>query len=814
MIVGECPSDSDINSRTPFTGGAGVMLDKMLLRAGILKRDCFFTNVTHVAAPKNDFLHFYKKDNIPQLMAGMIQLKQDVQLYKPNVIVALGSHVLKVLTGKVGIDKYRGSILPGILIPGSKIIGTYHPNYVMKIYDYKPIAEFDLKKVRQQSTLPTITYPTRTFYLPGGNVTRRIGIEWVNVQESYDVDSILADMCASAHLSVDIECHQNAVGKWELTCVGFADRPDRALVLAADSGSNMERIRRACEHGIPKVMQNGSFDYTVLRERGIICENFTHDTMLAHHTLFAEAASGGDEIAKLTGKKRQSAFAKGLAFQTSIYTNEPFYKDDGKLWKIDGDRLMFYRYNALDCCVTKEIQEVQQVELRNHPGGEFHFAYEMGLVQPVLKATRRGLRVDLKRREEMKADYELQISRLQAVLDIFAGGPINVKSSPEVQHLLYDKLKLPKQYSKRKKADGSYEKTVSADKDALNLLASKYNNPALLTILKIRERRDLIERYLNAKLDVDTRMRSSVDITGTRTSRLAYRASLSGSGTNLQNQPEELRQIYLADEGYLMVYSDYSQAEARVVAYLADCKGLIELFTDPTRDIHCENAARIFNKKIPRLVANGGDVTPEERYLAKRVVHASNYGMGPDRLVQIVNQDAETTGIRIDMKMAEFLLQSYFMIYPELKEVFWAGVRAQLNATKTLRNPFGWSRTFYGRMDNQKALNEAYAHVPQSAVGVLCGQAWIRADKALEPLGGEVLVNVHDALVSQVRINKLAESIAAIEESMKISMTIGDCTFFIPTDIQVGYNWGHRGKDGSNPRGLIDYAKWKLEHAV
>lgn len=819
MIVGEFPSKQDVQENTPFSGGVGAVLNKMLGRANIYRHECFITYVAHErpeisGSYQPTFANYMNKTNQLRLFQGIIQLKKDIEEVQPNIIIALGDGALKILTNKVGIGKWRGSLLPCTIAAGHKVVGTYTPMFVIQTYDYKAIVEFDLIRARKESKNRLIEYPARTIYMPDGWVTRRVGTEWTVQQEPYDVNELIEELLRADWLSTDIECYQTPSGTWELACVGFSDTHDRALVLAADSGTNMALIRRLCESSVPKVMQNGTFDYTVLSEVGIICENFTWDTMLAHHALYAESASGDDEMAALRGKKRQSAFAKGLAFQTSIYTKEPFYKDDGKLWKIDGDKNMFYRYNGLDCCVTKEIRDVQAVELPAHPGGMQMFKHSMGLVHPVIRANKRGLKVDLASRASMKKKYLDEIGRLQQVLDIFAGGPLNVKSTPEVQALLYDKLKLPKQYKKRKKADGTFHKTVTADKDALNELAAKHVNPALLTILKIRERRDLIERYLDVKLDDDGRMRSSVDLTGTRTGRLAYRASLSGSGTNLQNQPEELRQMYIADDGMVFIYSDYSQAEARVVAHYAQCRGLIELFEDPTRDIHCENAARIFGRRFPKLVEHGGDVLPEERYLAKRVVHASNYGMGPDRLVQIVNQDAETTGVRIDLEKAKFLLDMYFAIYPELKFNFWRGVEAELAQSRTLINPFGWGRVFYGRLDNQTAKNEAYAHKPQSTVGVLCGEAWIRADEGFKNTGGEVLVNVHDALLSQVPVKELDSSIEIIRNAMDIPLTIHGNTFKIPVDFQVGYNWGHKGKDGSNPRGLQKVSDWKKDFAA
>src|SRR5690606_34327126 len=154
--------------------------------------------------------------------------------------------------------------------------------------------------------------------------------------------------------------------------------------------------------------------------------------------------------------------------------------------------------------------------------------------------------------------------------------------------------------------------------------------------------------------------------------------SLDGTGTNMQNQPEELRSMYVADDGHIFIYPDYSQAEARVVAYLARCEPLIELFENPERDIHTENASRIFGCKTIKLVKDGGDVTDVMRYLAKKVVHASNYGMGPKRLVEVVNEDSATTGIKLTLREATELMDRYFLLYPQIKENFWREVEQEL----------------------------------------------------------------------------------------------------------------------------------------
>jgi DNA polymerase-1 len=257
--------------------------------------------------------------------------------------------------------------------------------------------------------------------------------------------------------------------------------------------------------------------------------------------------------------------------------------------------------------------------------------------------------------------------------------------------------------------------------------------------------------------------------------------------------------MYIPDEGCVFLYPDFSQAEARVVAVQARCQGLIELFTDPSRDVHRENAARIFGKSVE-------SISPIERYLAKRVVHAANYGMEAKRLAAVVNEDATITGVRISTDEAQHLLIQYFLLYPEIKEVFWRGVERELKRTRTLTNPFGLQRTFYGRMDDA-LLREAYSWVPQSTVGWLGRMAWARTyaiEKQHPSLGLRTLCQVHDSILSQVPTENLHIAIPIILDAMRIPITLNGITFTIPVDIQIGSNWGHASED--NPNGLKEWA--------
>jgi len=786
MFVGEAPAGNEMAAGRPFVGGAGQLLEHSCSRAGISLSRCFQTNVMHQPAPGKKFEAFYKKEWQPQYIMGLLQLKKDIESIKPNVVVALGTHALLPLAGKKGIDKWRGSILPSGLVKGQKVIGTYNPAYALRVYEAKAVIEIDLHRIQAESGTPSICLPERSYLLdPPGDVRAAC------VREMLDAD----------WLAVDIECWlDEPTGKWKLACVGFSDRADRALVIPATSADRLLDIRCLVESDVSKVYQNGQFDTTVLAEEGFKPRAYAWDTMYAHHALFAESASGEDEMSKLAGKKRMSILKKGLAFQTSIYTREPFYKDDGKLWKETNDIQQFYLYNGKDAAVTREIRDVQERELEVF-GSRQAFDNEMALVAPLMYATRRGIRIDLEQRDRLRTQIQAEIDNLQNFLDGSAGSHINVKS-PDVKHLMYDVLKLPKKYHRK-------TGNVTADKDTINELAEKFKHPVLLTILKIRERRDYIERYLDIALGPDGRMRCLFDPSGTRSGRLASRTNIDGSGTNLQTIPtrkavgEQIKRMFISDPGKIFIYPDYKQAEAWLVAYKSRCEPLIELLNDPSRDIHRENAVKIFN--IPLV-----DVSTEQRYLAKRVVHASNYGMGPDKLVKLCAED----GVFLSHQRAANLMQRYFMIYPEIKGVYWKYVENEIKFNRVLNTPFGRKRAFFGRYDD-KLLREAYSYIPQSTVGDLGGKAVVRVynevQHGMANLGAEFLLNVHDSILVQCVETMVAPCAAAVQEAMRIPITLDGRTFTIPTDCQVGRNWGKRIKnaDGTydNPAGMRDIEK-------
>lgn len=817
VLVGEAPGENEEIKGRPFIGNAGVYLDKIIDNASrgimaeghppLFRREMFITNVCHKRPPKNKFDWFYQPANQIHYVAGVMRLAKDLTEINPNVVVAFGEHALRALTRKFGITKWRGSILPCTLVPGLKVIGTYHPAAAFHVYEYKAISEFDMQRAGIEQVDRSIVYPERTIYLPD-STTRRVGLEWVDEPDEKSRLILAAEMMNASALGMDIECWQLADGSWTTACIAFSDRPDRAMVLDWSRPVHQEIARRICASEVPKILQNGTFDVTTLRNDGVETRNFHYDTMLAHHALYVESASGADEMSVLKGKKRIAPFKRSLGFQASIYTKEPFYKDDGKLWKKTGDIKTFWRYNALDAAVTREIRDVQMAKIKRRRL-QHVLDHEMSLVEPLMAMTATGIRIDMEQRDVLRRKYEQEVNDLTTIITDQAGGSVNVKSPKQMIDLLYTKLGLPVQYKKHK--DG--HKSPTSDKFAITALAEKHKHPILTAMLRQREKRDFLERYIYAGVDSDNRMRCAIDISGTRTWRLATSRSVTGSGTNLTTIPARrsegrlIRRMFISDPGKVFLYCDYSQAEARLVANYARCKALIDLFNDPTRDVHSENAHRIF--KIP-LETVGKDSL--ERFLAKQGVHAGNYGQGPIDLMRRINAETEVTGISVTLAQCVAIQEAVHGIYPEIKSVFWREVEDELRRSRTLHTPWDFERVFYGRWDD-KLIREGYAFKPQAGVGILCCKALVRVyhdiQLGMPELGAQLLLNVYDALLLQCNRDTAFQTAALVKQCMDIPVPVNGVDVRIPVDVKIGLNWDNMGKDGTdNPNGLRDIQKW------
>lgn len=736
VIIGEAPGEQEEKHGIPFVGLSGKVLNHLLEDVGIKRDSCYITNVCKVRPPNNDMSKLPKED----LSLAKAELFEELSVLSPNVIVCLGEHALNTITGLKGIKNWRGSIINSNF---GKVIPTFHPAAISREWKFRALSLVDWMKVRAESEFRDI---------------RRKHRELIVNPKFDDVINYLDDIIKNKRkVAFDIEVETR-----QISCMSFSTAPVEAMCIPFWFGASgsiwseerenaiWRKIKELLEdESVPKIAQNAQYDMTILRDKyGICVRGLWLDTMIAFHSVYPE-------------------LPKSLATLTSLYTDVPYYK----FQRMTKNMEEFFRYNALDACVTFECAEKIYEEMREFGVVDFYYEHMHSLIQPLLDISSIGVRIDIEKKKKLILKMRNEVDELQKKLNGLVGHDINVNSPKQMKSWLYDELKLKPKFKFRK---GTKDRTVSADEEALLDLYKESGLPALKVVLEIRERQKLLSTYLEVEYDKEEgeeRARTSYLITGTETGRLSSRETVYGTGTNLQNVPKNgIRHIFIPDDGCKFINCDLSQAEVRVVAWLSNEERLIRIFTEGG-DIHRKNASNIFRKPID-------EVNEEERYIAKRVVHASNYGIGPITL----SKQAE-----ISVAEAKRLLNAYFAEYPRIK-LWQLSVASSLRKSRTMQTPLGRKRTFFN-MWNESLLKEAYAYVPQSVVADILNAGLRKVYERYKGTDVKILLQIHDAILIQAPANMVDDVCVEVKKLLEIPIRIGYNDYVIPVDISVGDNW-------------------------
>ena len=241
---------------------------------------------------------------------------------------------------------------------------------------------------------------------------------------------------------------------------------------------------------------------------------------------------------------------------------------------------------------------------------------EMPLVAPLARMERYGIEVDAKYLAKLDKKLSGELEKISNKIYKLAGKEFNIASPQQVSEVLFETLELSAAGIKRGKSGG-----VSTAAGELEKLAGKHE--IIDSILEHREISKLLSTYVQALpklIAADGRVHTTFNQAVVATGRL------SSSNPNLQNIPvrselgRDIREAFVAADGYELLSCDYSQFELRIAAHLADDKKLIEIF-DAGLDVHTATAAEIHGVALEA-------VTKEMRQSAKEVNFGVMYGMG------------------------------------------------------------------------------------------------------------------------------------------------------------------------------------------
>lgn len=518
LLVGEAPGEQEVTECRPFVGQSGELLMNVLGRIGLMRSDVRLANLCQYRPYGNKFELLLNSD---VLVDGLSKLAQYIRNDPPHLIVALGRYPLKYLTGKDGIDAWRGSILECTLsgCEGIKVVATFHPAYVLRDRTAYPIFDQDLKRCLEESQSKEIVRPERSFIIDPH------GTELIQATE---------ELCESERLAIDIE---SVKGSTTILCVGFSPTPHKSVCIPNNGTSSfISTVGRILSSPAKKVFHFGTFDTEMLRLNGLDTHNYWWDTMVAQHVMWPE-------------------LPRSLAYLTSIHTREPYYKSEGratipsdtKSWGARRAKGELYIYNCKDTAVTAEIQLAQEAEINREE--RILFDLEMRQLAVANHISQSGMPLDLERRELFRRALLGKWYKMQSIIDLLAGEKhVNVKS-PKLKDLIYGKYKLPV----RKKRTGQ----ITLDEDAIVSLITyctdyidslkraesitewKTKLYTLKLIIEIRSVRQLLSNYIAPKISADGRIRSTYKVSSTETGRWAAESYVDGTGINSQTFPRE-----------------------------------------------------------------------------------------------------------------------------------------------------------------------------------------------------------------------------------------------------------------------------------
>jgi DNA polymerase I len=358
-----------------------------------------------------------------------------------------------------------------------------------------------------------------------------------------------------------------------------------------------------------------------------------------------------------------------------------------------------------------------------------------------------GVLVDQAQLDLLEQEFSASLKLLETQIHSLAGQSFNIQSPKQLGDILFEVLKLPM----GKKTKTGY----STNAEVLEKL--KRHHPIIELVLNYRQLSKLLSTYiegLRPHIMADGKIHTIYMQALTTTGRL------SSVEPNLQNIPirteegRRIRSLFIAEEGHQLLGADYSQIELRVLAHVADVKGLKEAFNDEV-DIHTETAKKVFKTN---------DVTSNERRAAKAVNFGIIYGIGAWSLAEDID---------VTPKEAQLFIDTYLEVYPEIKAYMSNIIEdaKQKTYVETILKRRRYIPELASSVFMQRSFGERLAlNAPiQGSAADILKLAMIQLDQALKEgnFKSKMILQVHDELILHVDQNELEDVSLLVENKMK-----------------------------------------------
>lgn len=613
-----------------------------------------------------------------------------------------------------------------------------------------------------------------------GTPIRQIGapapvdIEVVIVDTPQALQDLKAVLAGAAEIAVDTETTGTDPLRAAPVGISLAVKPGTGYYIPIGHRGNepqlpvgevIEVLRPALTNPhIPKIGHNLKYDWLVLAELGLEMTPVSFDTMLAEWLL--------DPSSHHLGLKDMAEIYLGLEM-THITELIGSGKNQGSM--ADVSVAVAAPYAAADAEVTLRLAAFLRPLLLERNAEKIFTDMEMPLVPVLARMERTGILLDLPYLQAMTRTLATRIAEIDALITSSVGHTFNLNSTQQLSDVLFKDLGLTPPDARRKTVSGKY----STSADVLEELRG--HHPVVDLILEYRELSKIKSTYLEAlpaQINPRTgRVHTSFNQTGSVTGRL------SSTDPNLQNIPtrteigRQVRNGFIAAEGWVLLSVDYSQIELRIVAHMSGDTAMISAF-QRGEDIHAATAAAIYG--IPMA-----EVSKEQRRHAKAINFGLIYGMSAFGL---------SRGTGLTLGEAEDFVQAYFKQFP--------GVKSYLDSLKKSAAKMGYVETLFGRRryfpnlqsggnpairarEEREAINAPI----QGTAADLLKMAMITLPDALagEHLRTRMLLQVHDELVLETTPDELVNAARIVRQVMG---SVARLSVPLETEARSGKSWG------------------------
>ena len=480
------------------------------------------------------------------------------------------------------------------------------------------------------------------------------------------------------------------------------------------------RVRKA-GHNIKDLMR-------ALLDEGLPTDGFVFDTALAAYLL--DATAGSYDLPRLA----QTYLGEELPDVQSVWALQPVLHE-----KMDA-QAMLPLYTDVELPLCPVLARMEQT----------------------------GFLVDRKALYDFGESLTSSIEQLQQSIWALAGEPFNIQSPKQLGNVLFERLMLPA--GKKTKTGWSTNAAV------LDKLRGKH--PIVEQILDYRTLTKLKSTYADGllkEISADGRIHTNFQMTVTATGRL------SSTEPNLQNIPvrrelgAQIRRMFVASPGKVLVDADYSQIELRLLAHIANDETMIAAFRSG-EDIHAVTASQVFGVPL-------AEVTPLQRSHAKAVNFGIVYGISAFSLAQ---------DIGVFQNEAKAYMDNYFAKYH--------GVRAYMTRVVEQAKADGYVTTLFGRRRdlpelkssnfNLRSFGERVAlNMPiQGTAADIIKAAMVRVDARMraEKLQARLLLQVHDELIVECPAEEAETVKTILVDEME---HVVDYRVPLLVDAKIGASW-------------------------